>query len=191
MGNMIRDRQTQPTAVGVIAGPRTSSRFVSHMRATPPELLPEALQREMAKRGLTKITSTARIIGVGKRDLRRVLGRQRRPNKRTFAKYAKFLNMSTDAIEALVEGESPAKGSFIYSDEVDAALRAIQDAAVQKVVGAIRPDLVRALSALSPPDQSLALTFVNRLTARAAAAPKEPVKLKPQAPSKPKKRARS
>ena len=138
------------------------------MTPTPSSpLLAKALERELQKRRISKITAAARVVGVGKRDLRLVLTQKRRPNKRTFDKYAKFLGLSTDAVEAMVDAtpSGPPREQIFFSDEVDTAIRAIQDAAVSAVVGKIRPDLIRELSKLPPADQDQVYLFVESFAA--------------------------
>ena len=149
-------------------------------------LLAAALQREIDKRGLQKITAAAKIVGVGKRDLRMVLTQQRKPNKRTFEKYARFLKMTTSAIEAMVEA-APGGGNrerVFFSDEVDTAVRVIQDIAVSAVVGRIRPDLVRELSKLDASAQEQVFAFVESLAVQTPPPVSAPVKQK-QAKTKP------
>jgi hypothetical protein len=171
---------------GVIAIRLIPTYVQTPMTPTPSSpLLAKALERELQKRRISKITAAARVVGVGKRDLRLVLTQKRRPNKRTFDKYAKFLGLSTDAVEAMVDAtpSGPPREQIFFSDEVDTAIRAIQDAAVSAVVGKIRPDLIRELSKLPPAVQDQVYLFVESF----AANPHAPAVRKAQGKSSPQK----
>lgn len=126
-------------------------------------LLAEAIGQEMSQRGLSQITETSRVIGVGKRDLRKVLKGERRPNQRTWIKYARFLGVSVEAVHTMVENQAEREAGIYFSDEVDMAVRAIQDAAIQRVVGQIRPDLISLLARMHPTRQVSVLTFAQGL----------------------------
>jgi len=70
---------------------------------TAKSLLAAALQRRIDEAGLASHSAAAEQIGITPASLRAVLKQGRRPNRRTFPAYARFLGIDETAVRDLVD----------------------------------------------------------------------------------------